>query len=136
MSIALAVGAGWLSFQALIKGVPPGSVPWWSPLVFAALFLGFAVFVNRGFYIRVDDSTVMLSPGHRTFARRDVARIRGLSSGFYGAAAFLRPDGSALEVLPAAMWGRAGLQSLADHLGVPFDGAQKVRSYWDFGRWS
>jgi hypothetical protein len=109
------------------------------PPHFAVPFVGAAILLNRALYIRVNDSTIMFSPtrfGHREFPRQDLARIEGVSSGLYGRVVFLRTDGSTVQRVPGIMWGRAGLQSLADYLGIPFEGAQLIRSYWDFGRWS
>ena len=137
--VALAVGAFWVALRALINGTPADSVPWWFPLIFAVAFVELAIWLNRGFYIRVNDSTIMFSPtrfGHGEFTRQDLARIQGVSYGLDGRAVFLRADGSTVQSIPGMVWGRAGLQSLADYLGIPFDGAQLVRSYWDFGRWS
>jgi hypothetical protein len=137
--VALGVGAIWVALQALINGTPADSVPWWFPLIFAVPFVSAAILLNRAIYIRVNGSAIMFSPtrfGHREFPRQDLARIQGVSSGLYGRVAFLRTDGSTVQSIPGSMWGRAGLQSLADYLGIPFDGAHLIRSYWDFGRWS
>ena len=106
---ALAVGALWVALQALIHGTPADSVPWWFALIFAVLVVGAASLRNRAVSIRVNA---------------------------YGRVAFLLTDGSTVQSIPGSMWGRAGLQSLADYLGIPFEGAQLIRSYWDFGRWS
>jgi len=137
--IALAGGGLWIAVRDLIHGLPPDSVPWWFPLVFTVVFTGTAIMCNRAFYIRVDDSTVTFAPnllGRRVFARREIAGIRGSSSPLTNRTVFLRPDGSTLWSTAGLVWGRAGLQSLADYLGVPLDRAESIRSYWDFGRWS
>lgn len=138
MFVALAGFMLWSAVQSLIHGTPSGAVPWWFPGLFAVVLIGIAAMPLKA-YIRVDDSTVVFGPnflGRRTFDRRDVARIRGSSSPITNRTVFLRSDGSTLWSTAGVLWGRAGLQSLADYLGVPLDGAESIRSYWDFGRWS
>jgi len=128
----------WSAIQSLIHGTPPDAVPWWFPGILAAFLIGIAA-LFRKIYIRVGDSTIVFGPnflGRRTFDRREVARIRGSSSPLSNRTVFLRSDGSTLWSTAGLLWGRAGLQSLADYLGVPLDGAESIRSYWDFGRWS
>ena len=91
---------------------------------FALVLIGAAVFVRTA-YIEVDDSRIIFGPRilHRTFNRRDVARIRTVAfSPSSRRTLLLRADGSTLWSLPGSFWGRAGLQSLADYLGVPFEG--------------
>jgi hypothetical protein len=81
--------------------------------------------LSRSAYIRVDDSTIVFGPklpGRRTFDRREVARIVATPSPFSKRTLFLRSDGSTMWSTPGFAWGRASLQSLADYLGVPFEG--------------
>jgi hypothetical protein len=138
LSVGLACFMLWSAIQSLIHGTSRGAVPWWFPAILAVVLIGFAA-LSRKTYIRVDDSTIVFGPnflGRRTFDRGDVARIRGSSSPLTNRTVFLRSDGSTLWSTAGLLWGRAGLQSLADHLGVPLDGAASIRSYWDFGRWT
>src|SRR5437868_9597508 len=131
MLVALSIGAICAAFRGLIFGTPAGSVPWWSALVLAVFFIALAIFLNRGLYIRVDEFTITFAPNqfrHTTFPRRDVARIRGVTSGFYGELLLLRSDGSTVASIPGVLWGRAGAQALADYLHVPFEGSQRIRS--------
>lgn len=75
-------------------------------------------------YIQVNDSAITFGPklpGRRSFDRREVARIRASHSPLTRRTVFLRSDGSTLYSTPGVMWGRAGLQRLADYLGVPLD---------------
>ena len=139
--LAVAVAAFMLfsAFKALIQGTPPGSVPWWTPGLFAVLLIGLAT-ATRTLYIRADDSSIAFGPnflGRRRFDRREVARISGsgIATPFTTGTMFLRPDGSILWSTPGNLWGRKSLQSLADYLGVPLDHAGSIPSYWDFGRW-
>lgn len=85
--------------------------------------------LSRRAYIRVDDSTITFGPSltsfaarRNTFNRREVARIRATHSPLTRITLFLRSDGSKLNSTPGVFWGRDGLQSLADYLGVPFEG--------------
>jgi len=83
-------------------------------------------FLSPTGYIRVDDSTIFFGPNlplpvRRTFDRRDVALIRATSAPMSSRTLFLRPDGSTLWSTPGVVWGEAGLRSLADYLGVPYE---------------
>jgi hypothetical protein len=83
-----------------------------------------AAFFGPNAYLRVDDSTIIFGPRllrRRTFDRREVARIRASHSPFTRLTLFLRSDGSTLCSTPGLFWGRDGLQSLADYLGVPLE---------------
>ncbi len=139
MLLALAGFMLWDAFHSLIQGTPPDAVPWWFPGVFAVLLIGVAASF-RTIYIRVDDSTIAFGPnplGRRTFDRRQVARMRGSRWPLtQGTVVFLRSDGSKLYSTNGSLWGRTGVQSLANYLGVPLDRAESIPSYWDFGRWS
>ena len=73
-------------------------------------------------YIQVDDSAIIFGPQllrRRSFDRREVARIRASHSPLTRRTLFLRSDGSTMYSTPGVMWGRDGLQRLADFLGVP-----------------
>jgi hypothetical protein len=78
-------------------------------------------------YIRVDDATITFGPpltsfaaGRNTYDRREVALIR-CSIWPPHKALFLRSDGSILCTAAGDFWGRDGLQTLANYLGVPFE---------------
>ncbi len=94
----------------------------------AACMVAVAVWAPKA-YILVDDSTITFGPAltsfaarRNTFNRREVARIRATNSPITRNTLFLRSDGSTLCSTPGFFWGRDGLQSLADYLGVPFEG--------------
>jgi hypothetical protein len=83
------------------------------------------VSLSRATYIRVDDSTIFFGPnlpGRRSFPRGEVAVIRATYSPMTRRTLFLRSNGSTLWSTPGFAWGKDGLQSLADYLGVPFEG--------------
>ena len=91
----------------------------------AACMVAVAVWAPKA-YILVDDSTITFGPAltsfaarRNTFNRREVARIRATNSPITRNTLFLRSDGSTLCSTPGFFWGRDGLQSLADYLGVP-----------------
>jgi hypothetical protein len=121
--VFLALGVGMMSsaYQNLIHG---GFGQAWSMGVFAVFWIAFA-FLVRTPYIRVDDSVIVFGPnlpGRRRFDRREVARIRSTYTPLTRRTVFLRSDGSTLWSTPGFFWGHDGLQSLADYLGVPFEG--------------
>jgi hypothetical protein len=79
-------------------------------------------------YIHVDDSTITVGPSltplaarRNTFNRREVALIRATNSPLTRRTLFLRTDGSTVSSTQGLFWGRDGLQSLADYLGVPLE---------------
>jgi hypothetical protein len=97
----------------------------WFSWALGLIAIGLAFLSPTG-YIRVDDSTIFFGPNlplpvRRTFDRRDVALIRATSAPMSSRTLFLRSDGSTLWSTPGVVWGEAGLRSLADHLGVPYD---------------
>ena len=88
----------------------------------SALFWTALVVGAHKTYIRVDDSAITFGPQlfrRRTFDRRQVARIRASHSPLTRRTFFLRSDGSKVYSTPGVIWGRDGLQRLADYLGVP-----------------
>ena len=88
----------------------------------SALFWIALVVGAQNAYIQVDDSAIIFGPQllrRRSFDRREVARIRASNSPLTRRTLFLRSDGSTLYSTPGVMWGRDGLQRLADYLGVP-----------------
>jgi len=89
----------------------------------AVLWIALALFCLTA-YIRVDDSRIVFGPKvlHRTFDRREVAGIRATASPMTRRTFLLRSDGSTLWGTAGFFWGRDGLQSLANYLGVPFEG--------------
>lgn len=102
----------------------------------AMVFIAAAV-LARTAYIRVDDSTIVIGPkvfqlGRKvippTFDRREVARIKMTPSPVTKLTLLLRPDGSTLWTTAGTLWGRDGLKSLADYLGVPFEGWRSSRT--------
>ena len=124
-SILLLVVAGGelagAAYQVLVLQRELG-VAWFlgaSALFFIALVVG-----SQKAYIRVDDSAIIFGPklpGRRTFDRREVAGIRASHSPLTRRTTFLRSDGSTLYSTPGVVWGRDGLQRLADYLGVPLE---------------
>jgi len=109
-------GAG---YQILVIQREPG-VAWF--LGASAVFLIALVVGSQNAYIQVDDSAISFGPrlpGRRSFDRREVAGIRASHSPLTRRTLFLRSDGSTLYSTPGLMWGRDGMQRLADYLGVP-----------------
>ena len=112
---------GGAAYQILVLQRELG-VAWFlgaSALFWIALVVG-----AQKVYIQVNDSTIIFGPrlpGRRTFDRREVARIRASHSPLTRRTLFLRSDGSTLYSTPGVMWGRDGLQKLADYLGVPLE---------------
>ena len=109
------------AYQILVIQREPG-VAWF--LGAMALFLIALVAGSQKVYIRVDESAITFGPklpGRRSFDRRDVVRIRASHSPLTRRTVFLRSDGSTLYSTPGVMWGRDGLQKLADYLGVPLE---------------
>ena len=81
--------------------------------------------LSRSAYIRVNESTIFFGPnlpGHRRFPRGEVALIRATYSLMSRRTLFLRSDGSTLWSTPGFAWGQDGLRSLADYMGVTFEG--------------
>ena len=123
--ICLAVAGVFLSiaYQSLVHRGPGEA---WLVAAFDGGMIAVAV-LARKVYIRADDSTLTFGPKlplpiRRTFDRREVARIRATPSPITRRTLFLRSDGSTLWSTSGFFWGRDGLQSLADYLGVPFEG--------------
>jgi hypothetical protein len=132
--VALAGGELTSASQDVLRGENVGAALILSAS--AAVFIAAAAVV-RAAYIRVDDSRIVFGPkvlrfGGRvlppTFNRREVAGIRATPSPFTRRTLLLRPDGSTLWSMPGTLWGRDGLQLLADYLGVPFDGWSPART--------
>lgn len=131
---ALAGGELTSAIQDVLRGENPGAALILSAS--AAVFIAVAALVRTA-YIRVDDSKIVFGPkviriGRRvlppTFNRAEVAGIRATPSPFTRRTLLLRPDGSTLWSMAGTLWGRDGLQLLADYLGVPFDGWAPVRT--------
>ena len=125
MFLAFAIGLSWSAYQSLMSQRSADAV---FPGILAVGCLGVVV-LSRSTYIRVDQSTIVFGPtlfGLKTFDRRQVAAIRATPSPTTRRTVFLRPDGSTLWSTAGFLWGRAGLQSLADYLGVPFEGADSI----------
>jgi hypothetical protein len=107
------------AYQILVLQREPG-VAWFlgaSALFWIALVVG-----AQKVCIQVDDSAIIFGPQllrRRSFDRREVVRIRASHSPLTRRTLFLRSDGSTLYSTPGVMWGRDGLQRLADYLGVP-----------------
>lgn len=119
--LALGVGAIWGAYDQVRTG---GDVAVsWFLVVISVLFIGGAV-IFRLAYIRVDESSIVLGAvPRRSFDRREVARIVTASgSAFSRRTMLLRSDGSIVWGIAGSVWGRAGLQSLANYLNVPFEG--------------
>jgi len=121
--ICLAIAGAFLSsaYQEYVRG---GLGNAWFIGAFGVLMIALAVF-SRTVYIRVDDSTIIFGPkllARSSFDRREVARIWASQSPLTRRTLFLRSDGSTLYSTSGLLWGGAGLQSLADYLGVPFEG--------------
>jgi hypothetical protein len=99
----------------------------WLTCAIGVGWIALAVF-GRTFYIQVDDSTITFGPSLTAFAarrniidRREVVLIRATHSPLTRRSLFLRSDGSTLRGTPGLLWGRDGLQTLADYLGVPLE---------------
>ena len=110
------------AYQQFLTGRDQGTA--WFLLAVSLVFIGVAVFA-RSAYIEVDDSRIVFGPKvlRRTFDRREVARISTVSASLISRRTLLlRPDGSVLWSMPGSFWGRDGLQSLANYLGVPYEG--------------
>lgn len=112
----------WSAYQNLVDG---GDV--WLTGAIGVGWIALAVF-GRNFYIQVDDSTITFGPAVTAFAarrniinRREVVLIRATHSPLTRRSLFLRSDGSTLRGTPGLLWGRDGLQTLADYLGVPLE---------------
>jgi hypothetical protein len=118
--LVVAGGLLWADYEnAIYRGPSTASL-----IVFlAVLSVAFAAFFGSA-YIRVDDSSIVFGPGllGRRFNRLDVARIRAARRTITRRTVLLRSDGSTLWSTAGSIWGREGLQSLADYLGVPFEG--------------
>lgn len=119
------LGAGGVLLATAYKNLASGGFSdAWLVGLFAVVWIGLAAYTQLA-YIRADDSTVVFGPkmlARSSFPRQEIALIRATHSPFMRRTLFLRPDGSKLYGTPGWFWGRAGLQSLADYLGVPFEG--------------
>jgi hypothetical protein len=111
-------GEGWLSTAGGVAAIG-----------FAvACMVAVAVLVPKA-YIRVDDSTITFGPSltsmaarGNSFDRREVAVIRWTNWPLTRRTTlFLRSDRSILRSTGGDFWGRDGLQTLANYLGVPFE---------------
>ncbi len=112
------------AYQNLVHG---GLGDAWLIGAMGLFWIALAVF-GRDAYIQVDDSTITFGSSLTSFARRrnvisrrDVALIRAIHSPWTRRTLFLRSDGSTLRGTPGLLWGRDGLQSLANYLGVPLE---------------
>jgi hypothetical protein len=126
--IFLAVASAFLltAYQNLVRG---GLGDAWLVGVLGAFMIAVAVF-SRSAYIRVDDSAIVFGPkllSRSSYPRREVALIRATYSPFTRRTLFLRSDGSRLYSTSGLLWGRDGLRSLADYLGVPYEGWGSTR---------
>lgn len=120
--IFLAVAAALLSsaYQNLVQH---GLGEAWFVGAFGVGWIAFA-FLTRSAYIRVDNSAIIFGPkllARSSYDRREVARIRATHSPITRLTLFLRSDGTTLYSTPGLLWGRDGLQTLADYLGVPLE---------------
>jgi hypothetical protein len=109
------------AYQNLVHRGPGDA---WLVGALGVLMIALAVF-SRTAYIRVDDSAIIFEPkllSRSSYDRREVARIRASLSPLTRRTLVLRSDGSTLRSTSGLLWGGDGLQSLADYLGVPFEG--------------
>jgi hypothetical protein len=102
--------------DVLVRHETPGALG----LVVALVLIGLGV-INWSSYIRADETSVVLGTvfTRRQCDRNELATITVNTAWADRSTRFIRRDGSVVLTTSGLLWGRAGLKSLADYLGVP-----------------